>query len=98
MVRGLQTHGLRPGAINPNLFRIRSYKHGSFGNPAAAVRARALCLQDAFACDVRPAIGEWRAARGLPSDPMDAFRQSGYLERVTKERSGRSVPDGSAYA
>jgi L-rhamnose isomerase/sugar isomerase len=57
-----------------------------------------LCLQDAFACDVRSAIAEWRAARGLPSDPMDAFRQSGYLERVTKERSGRPVPDGSAYA
>jgi L-rhamnose isomerase/sugar isomerase len=57
-----------------------------------------LCLQDAFACDVRSAIAEWRAARGLPSDPMDAFRQSGYLERVTQERSGRSVPDGSAYA
>jgi L-rhamnose isomerase/sugar isomerase len=61
------------------------------------VRAES-CLQDAFACDVRPAIAEWRAARGLPSDSMDAFRQSGYLERITRERSGRPAPDGSAYA
>ena len=56
------------------------------------------CLQDAFACDVRPAIREWRAAKGLPLDPMDAFRQSGYLESITKERSGRPAPDASAYA
>jgi len=61
------------------------------------VRAES-CLQDAFACDVRPAIREWRAAKGLPLDPMDAFRQSGYLERITKERAGRPAPDASAYA
>jgi L-rhamnose isomerase / sugar isomerase len=61
------------------------------------VRAES-CLQDAFACDVRPAIREWRAARGLPLDPMDAFRQSGYLERILQERAGRTAPDGSAYA
>ena len=61
------------------------------------VRAES-CLQDAFACDVRPAIREWRAAKGLPADPMDAFRQSGYLERITRERAGRPAPDGSAYA
>ena len=35
-------HGLKPGAINPNLFQDQAYKHGSFGNPSAAVRARAL--------------------------------------------------------
>ncbi len=61
------------------------------------VRAES-CLQDAFACDVRPAIREWRAARGVPPDPTDAFRQSGYLARITQERSGRLAPDGSAYA
>jgi L-rhamnose isomerase / sugar isomerase len=61
------------------------------------VRAES-CLQDAFACDVRPAIGEWRAARGVPADPMETFRQSGYLERITQERSGRPAPDGTAYA
>jgi L-rhamnose isomerase/sugar isomerase len=35
-------HGLRPGAINPNLFQDQEYKHGSFGNPAPAIRERAL--------------------------------------------------------
>jgi len=61
------------------------------------VRAEA-CLQDAFACDVRPAIRDWRAGQGLPLDPMQAFRDSGYLERITKERAGRPDTDASAYA
>jgi L-rhamnose isomerase/sugar isomerase len=56
------------------------------------------CLQDAFATDVRDAIREWREARGLPPAPLDAFRDSGYLERITKDRSGRPLSDGSAYA
>jgi len=34
--------GVRPGAINPNLFQDQAYKHGSFGNPDAAVRQKAL--------------------------------------------------------
>src|SRR4029077_21106192 len=36
------------------------------------------CLQDAFYTDVRPAILEWRSAKGLPADPLEAFLQSGY--------------------
>jgi len=55
-------------------------------------------LQDAFATDVRPAIREWRAARRLPADPMDAFRQSGYLERITSERAARNAAANSSYA
>src|ERR1051326_5358947 len=47
------------------------------------VRAESL-LQDAFACDVRPVIEEWRVAKGLPKDPLTAFRASGYIERITK--------------
>src|SRR5262249_46584803 len=35
-------HGIRPGSINPNLFEDQAYKFGSFGNPDAEVRARAL--------------------------------------------------------
>ncbi len=56
------------------------------------------CLQDAFATDVRPAIREWRSAKGLPTDPLDAFRQSGYLECITKNRAGRSGGGVSGYA
>ncbi len=56
------------------------------------------CLKDAFSTDVRPAIREWAEARGLPADPMDAFRQSGYLKRITAERGARNAAGISTYA
>jgi L-rhamnose isomerase/sugar isomerase len=56
------------------------------------------CLQDAFATDVRPAIADWRRARGLPDDPIDALRQSGYVERITKERGPRLRVATASYA
>jgi L-rhamnose isomerase/sugar isomerase len=56
------------------------------------------CLKDAFSSDVRPAIKEWAQSKGLPADPMDAFRQSGYLERVTAERAQRNMAAVSSYA
>jgi L-rhamnose isomerase/sugar isomerase len=55
-------------------------------------------LQDAFATDVRPVIQEWRKSKGLPNDPMEAFRQSGYLERITKARAARNAHNVSSYA
>jgi L-rhamnose isomerase / sugar isomerase len=55
-------------------------------------------LQDAFAADVRPAIQDWRHSKGLPKDPMQAFRESGYLERITKERSAKNSHNVSSYA
>jgi L-rhamnose isomerase / sugar isomerase len=55
-------------------------------------------LQDAFATDVRPAIREWRDSKGLPKDPMEAFRQSGYLERIAKERGAKNSHNVSSYA
>ena len=61
------------------------------------VRAESL-LQDAFATDVRPAIQDWRQSKGLPKDPMEAFRQSGYLERITKERAAKNSDNISSYA
>ena len=53
--------------------------------------------KDAFSTDVRPAIREWRRAKGLGEDPLVAFRQSGYLERITQERKGRAT-EGGGYA
>jgi L-rhamnose isomerase / sugar isomerase len=55
-------------------------------------------LQDAFATDVRPAIRDWRDSKGLPKDPMEAFRESGYLERITKERAAKNAHNVSSYA
>jgi len=56
------------------------------------------CLKDAYSTDVRPAIAEWAKSKGLPEDPMDAFRQSGYLERITAERAAKNASSGSSYA
>jgi L-rhamnose isomerase/sugar isomerase len=61
------------------------------------VKAEGL-LQGAFASDVRPAIRTWRISKGLPEDPLDAFRQSGYLERVSAERSARNCESLTSYA
>jgi len=56
------------------------------------------CLRDAFSTDVRPAIREWARAKGLAEDPMDAFRQSGYLERITVQRAERNKASVTTYA
>ena len=56
------------------------------------------CLKDAFFTDVRPVIAEWTAARGLPADPIDAFRESGYLESITAERAARRPAEMPTYA
>jgi L-rhamnose isomerase/sugar isomerase len=61
------------------------------------VRAESL-LQDAFATDVRPAIRDWRTSKGLPSNPMEAYRESGYLERITAERCARHPQTATSYA
>jgi len=45
------------------------------------------CLKDAFLSDVRPLLGEVRADMGLDPDPIAAFRKSGYMEKITRERS-----------
>jgi L-rhamnose isomerase/sugar isomerase len=65
---------------------------------SCALVAAESVLQDAFATDVRPAIQEWRDSKGLPKDPMEAFRQSGYLERITKDRAARNSHSITSYA
>jgi len=54
-------------------------------------------LKDAFETDVRPLLREWRESRGLPADPLRAFRESGYTERVARERGARKK-DVASYA
>ena len=66
-------------------------------NQCDLIRAESL-LQDAFNTDVRPQIEEWRNAKGLPRDPRKAFLESGYLERITRERSARNSQGISSYA
>ncbi|HEX4126772.1 MAG TPA: L-rhamnose isomerase [Acidimicrobiales bacterium] len=45
-------------------------------------------LMDAFYTDVRPQLAEWRAGRGLSTDPLGAYQVSGYRERIAAERVG----------
>jgi L-rhamnose isomerase / sugar isomerase len=56
------------------------------------------CLRSAFWEDVRPVIREWRRNRGIPVDPLKAFRESGYIERVSAERSERNSAVVASYA
>jgi L-rhamnose isomerase/sugar isomerase len=56
------------------------------------------CLRGAFWTDVRPALREWRHSHGLPEDPLQAFKQSGYLERITAERRERNAAIVTTYA
>lgn len=55
-------------------------------------------LQDAFQTDVRPLLAEYRRSRRLPADPLLAFRESGYVERVSRERAAGKPREGASYA
>jgi L-rhamnose isomerase/sugar isomerase len=46
-------------------------------------------FRGAFWRDVRPLVAAWREARGLPTDPLKALREGGYVERITRERASR---------
>lgn len=56
------------------------------------------CLRAAFWHDVRPALREWRQARGLPEDPLQALADSGYVERIARERGEHNLGSISTYA
>jgi len=47
------------------------------------------CLKRAFYLDVLPTIQDWRASNGLPVDPLEGLRASGYLAKIAVERKGR---------
>ena len=53
------------------------------------------CLRRAFMTDALPLVRDWRRARGLPEDPLAAFRETGYLARITRERDGRRKASSS---
>ena len=47
-------------------------------------------VMDAFYTDVRADLAAWREERGLPGDPMQAYRESGYQEQIETDRVGGS--------
>jgi L-rhamnose isomerase/sugar isomerase len=52
-------------------------------------------LLEAYETDVRPTLEEWRASRGLPAEPVSAFRTAGHPERLAELRG--TVGAQSAY-
>ncbi|WP_035349861.1 TIM barrel protein [Edaphobacter aggregans] len=56
------------------------------------------CFRSAFWQDVRPFVREWRIARGLPADPLEALAESGYVEKIARERKGANAQSVSSYA
>jgi L-rhamnose isomerase/sugar isomerase len=55
---------------------------------AGDVLAGNAVMMDAFYTDVRPLLAAWRASHGLPADPMAAYRESGYHDRIVRDRVG----------
>lgn len=52
------------------------------------VLAANAALMDAYNTDVRPLLAEVREDLGLDPDPMRAYRESGWQERIVKDRVG----------
>jgi L-rhamnose isomerase/sugar isomerase len=60
----------------------------SLQNKCRLVAAEEL-FRGAFWRDVRPLVKEWRRARGLPEDPLQALEESGYVQRIAAQRGGK---------
>ena len=56
------------------------------------------CLRSAFWTDLRPALEEWREGRGVPRNPLHALAESGYVDRMERERASRNAMLQSSYA
>ena len=52
------------------------------------------CMQEAFNIDVEPLLKVAREEMGFDPDPLEAFRASGYWERMGKERGIRTGAGG----
>lgn len=59
-------------------------------------------LKTAFNTNVDELLGQWRSAKGVDANPLDAYRASGYGERIAEERVARrkelGIRAGAAYA
>ena len=59
-------------------------------------------LRAAFYLDVQPVLKAWRESRGLPTDPLQSHRDSGYTEQAAATRTARRLAAGevagSSYA
>ena len=89
--------------IQSTVFVQEMYAKAVLVDRAALATARAAgdvtgaeeVLRDAYNSDVRPALATWRTAKGLPAEPLKAYRASGLKESAAKERA---IRHGSAAA
>jgi L-rhamnose isomerase/sugar isomerase len=104
-----QSHNLKPKIeemIQTAMAAQELYARAALVDHAALARHQAAAdlidaeerLKQAFFADVRPAIEQWRRSKGLAADPLRAFRESGYLERINRERGPRKSGVVSSYA
>jgi L-rhamnose isomerase/sugar isomerase len=56
------------------------------------------CFREAFWTDVRPLVRAWREANSLPANPLVALAESGYVEKISQERSAKNAASISSYA
>jgi L-rhamnose isomerase / sugar isomerase len=66
-------------------------------NECKLVEAEEL-FRGAFWKDVRPILKDWRRSKGLPEDPLQALRESGYVEQISKERAAANRDTVATYA
>ncbi len=66
-------------------------------NECKLVEAEEL-FRGAFWKDVRPMLKDWRRSKGLPEDPLQALRESGYVEQISKERAAANRDAVATYA
>jgi L-rhamnose isomerase/sugar isomerase len=66
-------------------------------NECKLVEAEEL-FRGAFWKDVRPILKDWRRSKGLPEDPLQALRESGYVEQIGKERAAANRDAVATYA
>jgi L-rhamnose isomerase / sugar isomerase len=55
-------------------------------------------FRGAFYTDVRAAVGQWRAARRLPLEPLKELYASGYVERAARSRAAKNAGIITTYA
>lgn len=59
-------------------------------------------LKSAYNTDVRPILASWRESKGLAVDPLEAYRSSGYAEKIEADRVSRrktlGITQDSSYA
>jgi L-rhamnose isomerase / sugar isomerase len=55
------------------------------------------CFRNAFWEDVRPYVKAWRKSRGLPEEPLHALAESGYVDRISRERAEKNALTIASY-